>query len=572
MSRQRAVRNRGVIAAARWRRPREPEPRLMFQVDPWSRKLVRPLLITLLATSVAIAMLVIVRLSSPEQGWMALVPLCFIIALEGTLTTAWLNNPDSNGVDRGVYRAAEILLILVVARIYSWTFFGTGIPSPDEMRLYLTSPVAIFSVGGFVTSALVVLAAWGLAVHHTRIFSRLDVSIYEINFYTLSPTEQKEMADNRPIQKPRDQLLHSYLSSWLTGGMLMVILAALSTFEVREFTSVTNPFEFTRLGLGPGMLYALMIYFLAGFWLLSHARLLRMNARWLMDGVAKEAGLERHWQRTSLFILLLIALVAAFLPIGSTLAISRILTVGLSGAAYLVSVVGSLFGYLVASALLLLTRSMGEIPQEQTELVPQMPVAPPITPAGEPNPLVTMVISSAFWALIVAILIAALLFFLRERGYAIDKGRVRNSWAVVVAWLREVWQRLTGRLRTAGRDMRARLRVPDTIRSSSTNVNISPPRFLRLGALSPREQIRYYYLALVRRAAERGVGRRDSETPLEYAQDLKEAWPEAEGDLEELTQAFLEARYSPQPIEKAHAHSIKERWGALKTSLRAGRK
>ncbi|MEZ4539190.1 MAG: DUF4129 domain-containing protein [Chloroflexota bacterium] len=568
MSRRRTVRNKGVIAAARVQRAPAPGQRLDFRVDPWTRKLIRPLLITLLAISVAMALLVIVRILSPDRGWMAVVPLCFVAALEGAYTTAWLNNPDSHGVDRLTYRVAEVFLLLVVARLYSWVLFGNGIPSPDEVRLYLTAPTSLLLVGGFFTTAFVTLVAWGLAVSHSRAFTRLDVSIYEINFYTLSPAEQKAKADDRPIQMPREALQAQYLSNWLIVGMLMIFMAALSTFEIDQLATIVNPLDITRLGLAPAMLLALMTYFLAGFWLLSHARLLRLNARWLMDGVAKDADFERGWQRQALIILLGIALLAAFLPIGSSLAISRILTLGLTGLSYVVSAVFSFLGYLVGSALILLTRNAEEMPLQPPQLTPLPPVDPAIAPPSNPNPFFSMVISSAFWALMIAFIIAAFLFFLRERGYRLDVERVNSYRTTVSAWLRALWDRLRGRARTLTMELQNRLRAPSSRSPGLGDLNISRPRFLRLQRLSPREQIRFYYLALVRRAGERGVGRQISETPLEFAKDLKEAWPESDTDVDALTQAFLEARYSPQPIEAPKANTIKQLWKTLRTTLR----
>jgi hypothetical protein len=346
-----------------------------------------------------------------------IVPLSFFAALEGAYTTAWLNNPDSNGVDRLTYRAAEVLLLLVIARVYSWVALGAGIPSPEQMRVFLTSPMTILSVGGFVTTAFVSLVAWWLAVTMSRIFSKLDVSVYEINFYTLSPAEQKAKADDRPIQISRDELQAQFLNTWLMVGMLMVFMAALSTFEVGQLTSVTNPFEITRLGMTPAMLFALMTYFLTGFWLLSHARLLRMNARWLADGVAKEASLERGWQRSAFVVVGIIALIAAFLPIGSTLAISHILTMGLAGLGYVASTIFFFFGNLFASMLMLLTQNAEEGIQQPSEALPPATVEPPSLPPADSNPLLSMIISSAFWALVIAFIIASLLFFLRERGY-----------------------------------------------------------------------------------------------------------------------------------------------------------
>jgi hypothetical protein len=570
----RTIRKRGAIAAASVRRTPAPGERLAFRVDPWTRRVIRPLLISALATSLAVGLLVLVQISNPDEPWLGVALLCWFAALEGTYTTAWLNNPDSHGVDRIAYRAAEVLLLIVLARLYSWVLFGQGIPSPEEMRLFLTAPLSLFAVGGFFTTTVVTLIAWWMAVYTSRLFTRLDVSVYEVQFYTLSLAEQKDKADDRPIQTARDVLLRQYLSLWLTVGMLMVILTALSTFEVNQFLTVNNPFEFTRLGLRPAMLYALLAYFLAGLWLLSHGRLLRMNARWLMDGVSKEPSLERGWQRSSLVVLLAIALLTAFLPIGSTLAISRILTIGLSGITYVMGLVFSFLASLFAALLTGLSPDAEQLTPQPTLPAPTpvaTPVAQPPPPALPPNPFFSMIISSAFWALIIAIIIGSLLFFLRERGYRIDRTRLGEYRLVATIWLRDLWTKLTGRYKSVRRLLRDRLGEAGVNLSTPKESPLPRPRLFRLNALSPRDQIRYYYLALVRRAGEHGVSRGPNETPLEYIQELKGVWPEAEDDLQGLTGGFLDARYSRKPIEAGDVNPIKERWRRLKARLRARR-
>lgn len=569
MNRYRIPRKRGAALAGRRWRAGAGQP-LAFRLDPWTRRLIRPLLISLLATAVAIALLVIVRSLSPGPEWMLIAPLCFFVALEGAYTTAWLKNPNSYGVDRLIYRLTEIFLIIVIARLYSWAVFGQGIPSPEEIRLYLASPLSLLAVGNFVTTTFVTLIAWWVAVSLGGIFARLDVSVFEINFYTLPIIEQKERADDRPIQISRDRLYQQYLNLWLGGGVGMILIAALSTFEVGELTEVTNPFDITRLGLTPAMLAALMLYFLAGFWLLSHARLLRMHARWLMDGVAKEADLERGWQRQALWVILAVAVAASFLPIGSSLAISRILSLGLSGLAYVAGVVLSFFGMVFGSALLLLTENVEEGPVMTPEPTPPPPVfEPPVTPQAPPDPFWGMVLTSAFWALFIAIIVAAFVFFFRERGYRLDGGQVSQTWAAFTGWLRDLWRRVTRGIHTARRDASRKVRDLGTA-ARSTQLDLPRPniRLVRPNALPPREQIRYYYLALLRRAADRGVPRRESKTPLEFSRDLKETWPEAEAELDELTRAFLEARYSPQPVEKERASAVRRLWNDLRLRLR----
>ena len=565
--RPRPIRNKGVIAAARAQRAPTAGPRRLFQTDPWTRRLVRPVVIAALVTAPAIALLVLVDILTPGEPWLALAWLCFFVALEGAYTAAWLNNPGSRGVDRLAYRAAEVFLLLVLARIVSWALFGDGLPSPEEMRLYLAAPVSFFLTGGFFTTTMVVLVAWYLAVTIGRIFAQLNVGVEEVEYYTLSLAEQKAKADDRPITTSRAKLQDQYMSLWVTVGTLMVILAALSTFEVGQFLTQPNVLEIARLGLAPAMLFALLLYFLAGLWLLSHARLLRMNFQWLADGVGKEAGLERAWQRGALTLLLVIGLLAAFLPIGSTLGISHILRLALDAVLYVAGLLYAAIGFLFAAILSLFMGNAAETtpvptPQPMPTIVPP-PVA---TPTAPPNPTFAFVVSSAFWALLIALAIGALLFFLRERGYRLEWQQVQRTMGTIGGQVRALWLRLRRRARVAGHQLRQRLRGPEQAASATPD---NPTRGLRRPrAMSPREQIRYYYLSIVRRAAERGVPRADSETPLEYIHDLKQQWPEAESELDELTRAFVEARYSPQPIDKPAVARVKEEWKRVRERLR----
>jgi hypothetical protein len=94
---------------------------------------------------------------------------------------------------------------------------------------------------------------------------------------------------------------------------------------------------------------------------------------------------------------------------------------------------------------------------------------------------------------------------------------------------------------------------------------------LRLNSLSPRERIWYFYLSTVKRAAEKGVVRGKAETPLEFSADLKAEWPEAEEDLDALTDAFLAARYSRREPGEEDVNPVKKRWRQVKSSLRRRR-
>jgi hypothetical protein len=564
----RPLRKKGVIAAAQLQKHSTAGRLLEFRLDPFTRRVLRPFLIALMATAITIAMLVMIAIISPEQPWQAISYLAFFAALEGAYTTAWLNDPDSRAIDRTTYRVAEILVLIFIARVFSFIIFSDGLPSREDIQTYLSSPVSFALVGNFFTTLTIMMAGWWLSTTISRIFSQLDVSEAEIRFFTLPESQQKLQADERPIQIPRSDLQNSYLTIFLSVGMLLVVMAAISTYEVREFTYVSNPFEFTRLGLRPGMLTALLLYFLTGLWLLSHARLLRMNARWLMDGVAKEPKLERAWQRSSLVLLLTISFAASFLPIGSTLGISRIIGLLLQVLSLIVSAFYGLIGLIFASFLMLLTRNAEPGEQQPLQPLPTQ-VPPPSEPLPPPNPLFGQIASSIFWAILIAVIIASAVFILRERGYKLQTDRIQGIYAALVAWITDIWKSLRRRMRVTSRKLSRLLTIDATpsIDQSAASAK-ARNRFVRINSLPPRDQIRYFYLSTIKRAKESGVRRHVNQTPLEFSRDLVESWPEAEGDLDSLTNAFLEARYNSRPIEKAEVNPIKEGWKRLRNRLR----
>lgn len=97
---------------------------------------------------------------------------------------------------------------------------------------------------------------------------------------------------------------------------------------------------------------------------------------------------------------------------------------------------------------------------------------------------------------------------------------------------------------------------------------ILPWRFLRINSLTPRDQIFYFYLSIVKRAEKKGVSRAPNMTPSEYATKLESAWPEARSDIQYLTGEFQEARYSADPIDKDELSNVRGIFRRLRTMLR----
>jgi hypothetical protein len=84
--------------------------------------------------------------------------------------------------------------------------------------------------------------------------------------------------------------------------------------------------------------------------------------------------------------------------------------------------------------------------------------------------------------------------------------------------------------------------------------------------------IRYFYLSVARRASQAGQSRAPGETPYEYRAALDRQFPELEPDLEGLTDAFVEARYSQRPVQEEDAQAVKPLWQRIKAILQRRRR
>jgi hypothetical protein len=89
-----------------------------------------------------------------------------------------------------------------------------------------------------------------------------------------------------------------------------------------------------------------------------------------------------------------------------------------------------------------------------------------------------------------------------------------------------------------------------------------------LGALAPRELVRYFYRSTLQRAAEGGLSRRAGQTPYEYGAALSASVPDAADDIGELTEAFVTAQYGTRPVESDDAGRVRKPWERLRRALR----
>jgi hypothetical protein len=155
--------------------------------------------------------------------------------------------------------------------------------------------------------------------------------------------------------------------------------------------------------------------------------------------------------------------------------------------------------------------------------------------------------------------------YLRDRPELLEALLTQRPIRALRGFLIALWRRLVGLAKAASERIPRRLSLRQARRGSSE----ASFRFFRLGALSPRERILYYYLSILRRAGQQGFPRQRAQTPYEYDDTLGPHLPQAQQEMNLLTQAFVEARYSRHALDREQARGVRGDWQKVKAALQA---
>jgi hypothetical protein len=280
--------------------------------------------------------------------------------------------------------------------------------------------------------------------------------------------------------------------------------------------------------------------------------------------------LAGRWVRYSLSFIGLAALLAFVLPTGFTLGPLTVVGQALNLIAAAIFYVGSLILFLLLLPFSwLLWLFSGLMGTQETRFEPIPPSFEPQRPLPEGgnsiNGLVALVL--------MAIALAAGAYVIRS--YLYQRPDLRQAIATLrpVQSLRRLWAAFWRWLRTWGAHLGGAVRenLPRLIpgRPAHDKRLRLPFRFFRLGGLSARERVLYYYLSVLRRAHRQGFSRHGHQTPHEYYETLQPHLPQAQQDMGALTEAFVEARYSQHEVAASEERRVRSNWERVKAALRA---
>ncbi len=523
---------------------------------PWVGSVFRPLLIALVAASVVGGPLALLHLLAAPWRLGYVLPFAFAAAVEGVYSTLQLGRPSWRDRRGLVYRLGEILVLLAIFRVVVWTF-GTGWPGWAEVQTWLRQPAAFLGAQYAFLGAWV-LIAWGLAVGMTGDFLDLALQPDEIAAHEspLWGESRSQLRVGRPM--PRSDILARFVARWTVGGIILVFFASLSQVDLSLIATGVLRMGVSGLGLPPELLLALLCYFLAGLLLISQGRLAVLRGRWYNQDVEVQPIVLRRWHVNSLLAVLLIGVVAAFLPMGTTSWLSAAIETLLA----LVMRLGYLLMFLLALLLALLLWPLRLLMQPGAPAPAPLAAAPEIpTQAEVTSRLPDWLGGAVLWIIVALIVIYFGLTYLGAHGML--RGRPADWLLRLRYWWRARWARVNAALHAAATAVSQRVQLARAKAFAALQLPA-----VRVSALTPRERVRYFYLRMIGRAAERGLARSPHHTPSEFAQQLQTQWPDTEMDVEALTSAFQAARYDRRPIPAQEAQGVQAVWRRLMRELR----
>lgn len=484
------------------------------EIAPWIRNIVQPLVVGVMVGSIAYAAAQFLHLLYPGWSRLYFIVTPVLAALLGHSTNRIAQRRRISGGERLRFQIVELALMFVVLKLLG--YLDNTLPEIwAEIRAWPQDWLMIFDTRTMIAFALST-AAWYLGwstVDDLEEFA--DPFIYQGRDF------------NRPVQR--------IIRRFFVGGALLLLFSGAAYTEYIALLGV----ERRR---APGLALNALIYVLGGLLLVGQLRLGRLVRVWRAQRTRFTSRLSRHWIRYSLILLGVVLLIAFLLPTGYTLGFMDLVSLIVTIVTYILSILYFLLLLPLAFLISLFTKDMERVAPPSP---PTRPNVEPATPAAEsaPAPWLEVLRSVVFWVVIVGVLVYIVRSYLRDRP---------DLWQTLrrfrpVRWLEGIWTTLRRWWRGLREEVREQVsRVVKRLRRARARVNI--PGLGRRRGESLREQIFYHYLNTLDRAEAEGYPRQASETPYEYRQHLAPELSDAEPEIAELTETFVEARYSTHPL------------------------
>jgi hypothetical protein len=502
----------------------------------WLENLFRPLVIGVMFGCLALSLVGLVHLFAPTWNGTYFVVGCVLAALEANYSYQLIRARQLRGTDVLRFRAVEMAMFFILLKIGGYV----GDRWADVLADIQTWPHQPWDILDPETTAAFILASlsWWASTQTVRDLERISEPPVLHRYYV------------PPIE--------SLTGRFFQGGVVLLIAAGVTRIGIAALLNLSRPPV-------PGLVLNVLVYFLLGLVMLGQARFATLLKRWQAQEIRVAAGLTGRWARYSLAFICLAALLAFLLPTGYTVGLldagAAIITILLYILTLLAMILSFIFGLLLMPFAMLFGTKR---PTLRQPILPP-PQLPQQELGGPGGAWFEILRSLLFWAVALGMVFYVVRSYLRDHPELLEALVTQRTIRALRDFLITLWRRLVGLAEAASERIPRRLSLRRTRRGPSK----APFRFFRLGALSPRERILYYYLSILRRAERQGFPRQRAQTPYEYDATLGPHLPQAQQEMDLLTHAFVEARYSRHTFDRGQARRVRVNWQRVKAALQA---
>ncbi len=472
---------------------------------------------------------------------------------EALLSLRQIKRFYSSGPEGLVYRLGEFALWFVALRIFFYIRMGVvakdwGVVT-QALRRLPTNPVEILTDPEFLAGLICLILVWMWATMIGESLVRLE-------------SDRLILQSDWNITNFSDRTgeLRSMAVPLFGVGILLILLTYVLQSAIMGLPGQPITQSLPR--------WNVLVYFLLVFVLLSQGQLAVLRAGWNWLRLPSPRNISGQWLVFGLAFVGILGLVASLLPknlaMGPIEALATLVSYLLYFIAVLVMLIAIAFGWAMGSVM----PGDEETPRELLPTFVQQTLDnPPMNETLESAPPFWETAGTVlFWVVFIALVIYTVTAYARQNeGVMRTLQRFFNADIIQRVW--EFFDTLLHKTRQQVSNLveagRARLAERRARRERDAQGWFANP-----GQLPPRERVRFFYLALLRRSAQRGISRSSGQTPNEFANTLEGALPDDQPTVEEMTDAFNRARYSNLPVTDAEAETIKKDWQALNRSLR----
>jgi len=518
-------------------------------------EIIRPLAIAAMMTCIARSIDTFVRTMAPNWPGMFFVILVFIISLESIHAQRLLNRREVGQRDTFRFRFVEWVVILLAIRFGIYIKYG-GQRLLEDMSRW-GSDLSTFLSADFMMLSLLMLVFWAVAAYLSRAVQELESSPFEKPPVVTDPDFYLRITVPQHGQVDRSSRIQGITTTFFLGGAVIIALTGLAQMDIRNMKFVAKPTTPVVLNI--------MLYYAIGLLLISQVHYTTLKANWENQGIAVTPQLGKRWLFYVLAFLVLVTLISALLPVNYSVGILNVVSLVVQWIAY--AILRAV--YFIIAAVTYLFMFIGSLFKNQPV---QSMVTPTPIPTPEPPQLVGGTSGAAtwlqvarsllFWGVLLGVAGYAILRFLNDRWDIFR--RLKNI--RIFQWLVALFGSIGKGTASLWRSLKST--VQRQVVALRQSVRVSPRRRgMSWKKMSTRERVRFLYLALLEYAAEQGISRPHSATPLEYESNLDASVPESSQATHQLTDSFLVARYSEHLVDDELVAAAQQSWRSARKAL-----